>query len=509
MFSRIIQWLREYDRTCLVLLDREVLAGQTALRIRDYLGEMPGVACASLRRKNLSFPITIASRQTMAPMLKNGHKDIKFNIVILDEAHLVSHKRGQYKDIIDRLRDNYPDTRIFGCTATPYRLQGGPIYGPGKLFDQIDYKITAAELLEAGYICPLKWKYRASDLQAQLDQVEKMASGELNEAQQAAVLEQPKFIRGVYDIWRQYAEDRKTCVYALNITHAEKIQEVFRGAGVKTWIIHSKMKIYDVRAAIREYTEGSGVMINVGILTIGSDIPSINAIILARRTLSTALHFQIVGRGQRISPGKTDCRILDLCGNYFIHGPDVDNPLSVTMDDDHAPKQAYKICPICETATGMQTRTCPDCGFKFPMAEIEEFERQGKLRDAGDPGELVDAVPFSIEEAHYIKYVKHRVGHGESVCAFYYGVPPVGKFIGRQYLFTDYRFGKTNVDKSRYYWFNLGGKYPAPKNPSEWIARAEELTGHATVTLDVSGKKGSAIIKKVEGQGRETPAQAV
>ena len=508
IFCEIVRWLREANRRCLILLDREALVLQAYERLKEYLGENVGVVCAALGRKDLRWDVTVASRQSLAPMMRNGQKGLKFNLTIVDEAHLAHPTRGQYSEILKQLKENYPQARTLGVTATPFRLFGGPIYGrKTSMFSSIDYKISVSELLEQGHLCPLVWKVRKSDFLRQLDLVEKTAAGELDETQQNEVLKQPTFVQGVFDVWSEYARDRKVAVYALNISHAEAIQEVFSVNGIPTWIIHSKLRAHEVRKRISEFTQGNGVIINCSILSIGVDIPSITAIILARRTLSSSLFIQIVGRGARPHPVKENCLVLDLCGSCLIHGIELDNPVTQIAGDEDRPPP-IKVCPICEGVCSIQTRVCK-CGFKFPVAEIDEFERQGKLRDAGDPGELVDAIPFQTEEAHYIKYVKHRVGHGESVCAFYYGVPPVGKFIGRQHLFTDYRFGKTNVDRSRYYWFNLGGKYPMPKNPSEWIARAEELTGHATVTLDVSGKKGSAIIKKVEGQGRETPAQAV
>ena len=496
MFSMIVQWLRKYDRTCLILLDREVLAAQTALRLREYLGEIPGIACASLKSKNLREPITVASRQTMAPMLKNGHKGVSYNIVIIDECHLASSKRGQYIDIINRLRENYPETRILGCTATPYRLAGGPIYGQkNSLFDCVDYRIGAADLLDAGYICPLTWKIRQSDLLAELDKVEKTASGDLDENQQAAVLEQPRFITGVYDVWRQWAQDRKTCIYALNITHGEAIRDVFRAAGVRCWIIHSRMKIHDVRRAIREFTVENGVMINIGILTIGSDIPSISAIILARRTLSTALHFQIVGRGQRIHPGKADCLVLDVAGNWFIHGPDVDNPLSVTMEDSEPSERPLKICPMCETGTSVQTKTCPSCGFLFPMAESDpDAPDQTKIKDAGDPGKLVEAVPFKIEIADQATY-RYHLARNKTVPTVEAAYKIPGRGWVRQWLCPQHASFAAKLAK--WHWTRLGGKYPIPVSVAEWIARApDELPRRVKIVLDDSGGK-YPVIKRV------------
>ena len=493
----VTKWMLKYDKTTLMLLDREVLTAQNALRFEEYLGVKPGIACASLKRKNMSWPLTIGSRQTVAPMMRNGHADYKCDLVIPDEAHLIG-KRGQHAEIFKKLVENNEKTRFLGLTATPYRLKSGLIYGPGKLFDCIDYKITAKELLEPDedgrtWIVPLRWKIRKSDILKQLDQVEKMGTGELNEKQQGEVLSQPTFIDGIYDIWRQYFDPMKTCIFAINISHAEVIAAVFRSAGVRTWIVHSKLKIHDVRTSIREFSMGSGVMINVGILTIGSDIPSMMGIILAKRTMSTAHHYQIIGRLQRLFPGKEFGLVADLCGNRDIHGDDVDNPISISMDDGEIKEQPRKICPICETSTGLQTRVCPDCGFLYPVIKPEDRPPL-EIKDHGPVGELVDAVPFAVVTCPTIKYRIHKLNRREIICAFYYN--EAGAFVSKQYLFPGYGFGRSNSDKTRFYWFNLGGTGSVPMTAVEWIARAGELARNVKCTLDESGK--FSVVKKVE-----------
>ncbi|MGC9197111.1 MAG: DEAD/DEAH box helicase family protein, partial [Syntrophobacteraceae bacterium] len=441
LFGRIIQWLRENDRKCLVLLDREVLAAQTAKKLKEYLGENIGVACASLKKKNLSQAVTVASRQTMAPMMKNGHSDASFNLCVPDEVHLCNFKRGQYADIITKLRENYTEMRLLGCTATPYRLGSGKIYGPGKIFDQVDYKITAKELIDSGYIVPLRWKVRKSEFLAQLDQVGKTSTGELNDLQQGEILEQPTFIAGVYDVWNQYCKGKKTAIFALSIKHAEAIAIIFRSFGIKTWIIHSKQRIYDVRKAIKEFVNETGVIINVGILTIGADIPSMEAIILARRTMSTALHFQIVGRLQRLFPGKDYGLVIDLVGNRAIHGDNSDNPLSVILDESEPPERPKKICPMCEEAVSLPCMVCPSCGFHFPVIK-ESDDLPADIKDHGDPGELMDAIPLQELPADEIHYSVARIKGKECVRASFY---MAGRRFAQRWLFIDYWFGKKSV----------------------------------------------------------------
>ena len=53
------------------------------------------------------------------------------------------------------------------------------------------------------------------------------------------------------------------------------------------------------------------VLINVGVLTEGTDIPCVDCIMIERTVASPVLMSQMVGRGLRLFPGKTDCLVLD------------------------------------------------------------------------------------------------------------------------------------------------------------------------------------------------------
>src|SRR5690606_41766666 len=56
-------------------------------------------------------------------------------------------------------------------------------------------------------------------------------------------------------------------------------------------------------------------LVNVSVLTTGFDAPHVDLIAILRPTESVSLYQQIVGRGLRLAPGKTDCLILDYAGN--------------------------------------------------------------------------------------------------------------------------------------------------------------------------------------------------
>ena len=67
------------------------------------------------------------------------------------------------------------------------------------------------------------------------------------------------------------------------------------------------------RAMLTDYKTGKlRVLSNFGVLTEGFDAPETAAILMARPTRSQTLFTQIVGRGLRPYPGKSDCLLIDL-----------------------------------------------------------------------------------------------------------------------------------------------------------------------------------------------------
>ena len=59
----------------------------------------------------------------------------------------------------------------------------------------------------------------------------------------------------------------------------------------------------------------------MGVLTTGFNAPAVDLIAMLRPTKSAGLYVQMAGRGTRLSPGKSNCLVLDFAGNVALHGP--------------------------------------------------------------------------------------------------------------------------------------------------------------------------------------------
>ncbi|CAG8717700.1 8889_t:CDS:2, partial [Scutellospora calospora] len=110
---------------------------------------------------------------------------------------------------------------------------------------------------------------------------------------------------------------KSTLVFGVDIDHVKNLTEMFQEYGVNAHGITSQTKTYK-RAEILNNFKAKlfPVLVNCGILTEGTDIPTIDCIIMSRPTKSHVLFQQMIGRGMRIAEGKEDCLVLDFIDSY-------------------------------------------------------------------------------------------------------------------------------------------------------------------------------------------------
>ena len=111
----------------------------------------PQIYSAGLKQKNVG-QLTMASIQSI---YRNLDKLPYPDLIIVDEAHMIPPKgEGMYQTLLQQ----FPDARLVGLTATPYRLKGGLLTN-GEMFDHIiEAKLTnmtMAELIHEGKLSPL------------------------------------------------------------------------------------------------------------------------------------------------------------------------------------------------------------------------------------------------------------------------------------------------------------------------------------------------------------------
>lgn len=239
----------------------------------------------------------------------------KPGMIVIDEAHHALAKT--YKEMWER----FPKAKFLGLTATPCRLNGK---GFTDLFDVLVQSWGVPEFISKGRLATYDFVSIKSDgvTQRLIDSLQKRgADGDYQNKEMDMLLNKKPSIERLYRSLEEYGKDRKGIVYAINISHAQKITKLYQEHGVKAIAIDSKTPAAERQQDIEAFKKGDiQVLVNVDIFSEGFDCPDVEFVQLARPTLSLAKYLQMVGRGLRVAKGKKNCVIIDNVGLYRVFG---------------------------------------------------------------------------------------------------------------------------------------------------------------------------------------------
>ena len=236
-------------------------------------------------------------------------------MIVIDEAHHALAKT--YKEMWER----FPKAKFLGLTATPCRLNGK---GFTDLFDVLVQSWDVPEFISKGRLATYDFVSIKSDgvTQRLIDSLQKRgADGDYQNKEMDMLLNKKPSIERLYQSLEEFGKDRKGIVYAINISHAQKITKLYQENGVKAIAIDSKTPAVERQQNIEAFKKGDiQVLVNVDIFSEGFDCPDVEFVQLARPTLSLAKYLQMVGRGLRVAKGKKNCVIIDNVGLYRVFG---------------------------------------------------------------------------------------------------------------------------------------------------------------------------------------------
>ncbi|MDH2364888.1 MULTISPECIES: DEAD/DEAH box helicase [Providencia] len=338
----------------LVLAHVKELVEQNHAKYLAY-GLQADIFAAGLNRKESQSKVVFGSVQSVARNLKAF--DAHFSLVIIDECHRISlNDKSQYQQIIQALQSNNPSLRILGLTATPYRLNSGWIYqyhyhgmvrgDENCFFRECIYELPLHYMIKNKFLVPPE-RLDMPVLQYDFSQVSLTSSGIFNEQELNLSLKKqqritPKIIEQVIE----YAAPLQGCmIFAATVEHAKEILGYLPQNSAA--LVTAETPAADRQAIINQFKNKElHYLVNVSVLTTGFDAPHVDVIAILRPTESVSLYQQIVGRGLRLSEGKTRCLILDYAGNpHDLFRPEVgsNRPNSTSV-----PVQVF--CPLCQFA---------------------------------------------------------------------------------------------------------------------------------------------------------------
>jgi len=297
------------------------------------------------------------------------------------------------------LRAINPRLRIIGLTATPFRLDCGDLCRPDGMFQRVSYEAPIGELIDGGYLS----RVTTAPVHGIDTSGLHIRQGEFIPSEmEAAFL--PVVSSACREIVAATADRHSVLIFCCGVSHAEAVAGELWRLGQEVGIVTGNTLPLERAATLAAFRERRlKYLVNIDVLTTGFDAPCIDAIAVLRATQSAGLFAQIVGRGFRLFPGKTDALILDFGENIDRHGPidskEYGRRKKKKQEGGDAPE---KKCPNCESLSPLSATECAECGFAFPPPKREprhgETAADGSLLEYDQPAEWFDVVTVKMAE---------------------------------------------------------------------------------------------------------------
>lgn len=280
------------------------------------------VYSASMGEKRLAK----ASYATIGSIIKIKDYLTDIELLIVDEAHLTNAQGGMYFDFIEALKPK----RIIGLTATPYRLHSNS-WGSfirmltrtrPKIWDDIVHITQSRDLIEQGFLVEPEFivsgqegmgllRTNTTGAEYSEDSIERYSrrtdlSTRIADAAEIAIQR-----RGL----------KHLLIFVNSLAQNQLAVDELKRRGITADSISGKTPKAEREFKLKAFRSGEiKAILNVGCLTTGYDFPRLDCIIGGRPTMSLGLGYQMIGRGVRPHPDKTETVIYDLVNNYEKFG---------------------------------------------------------------------------------------------------------------------------------------------------------------------------------------------
>ena len=299
-----------------------------------------------------------------------------FDLLVIDEAHLVPKEgEGMYRSLILALKEQKPDLKVVGFTATPYRLNSEMlIEGKEPIFDDIAIDFGSGEnfvrLIDDGYLSPLVTK--CMDTEYDIESVGIRGGEFIQSDLQKKMNDQGRTEKVIQEVLIKGQSRKQWLIFCAGVNHAEMVCNMLILNNVKARIVTGETNQAERDQLIQDYKSGEiQALVNCDVLTTGFDAPNTDLIVMLRPTQSPGLYVQMMGRGMRIAEGKKNCLVLDFAKNIERHGPINQIKPSQKGQRRKAGQSLVKSCPSCQSYVPKASMTCPDCGYQYPARKLQ------------------------------------------------------------------------------------------------------------------------------------------
>jgi superfamily II DNA or RNA helicase len=279
----------------------------------------------------------VACVNTIASYISNGADLPNFDIIAIDECHHVGNE-GMYNSVIDNLRAGQEGgPKLIGVTATPWRADETDLQ---RIFGKPLLSIDMVSGLRKGFLANIDYRMYTDNIDwSKIRSLhgDRLSPRGINRTlfisnwDDAVVIELKK-------IWQEQTNPR-AIVFCGIIDHAIMMRDRINALGFcRAEAIYSKltngkaMESSERNKILCDFHDGkTQVVCAVDIFNEGIDVPDVNIVVFQRVTHSRRIFIQQLGRGLRISKGKTKVIVLDFVSDIrrFAAGLSLKDSLTV------------------------------------------------------------------------------------------------------------------------------------------------------------------------------------
>ena len=369
--------VRAGDRV-LILAHRGELLEQAADKLQRSTGLVSAVEKAESTCLDSWFRVVVGSVQTLqrTARLERFPQDY-FGTIIIDEAH------HAITDGYRRILDYFSGAKVLGVTATPDR---GDMRNLGEVFDSLAFEYKLTDAIKEGYLC----KIMAQTIPLQLDITSvTMSGGDYAVGDLGTALD--PYLEQIAAEMARRCKSRKTVVFLPLIKTSQKFRDLLNTYGFRAAEVNGQSD--DRRQVLADFDAGKyNVLCNSMLLTEGWDCPSVDCVVVLRPTKVRSLYSQMVGRGTRLSPGKTDLLLLDFLWMTDKH--ELCRPADLVCEDRAVARQmtenlAGSGCP--QDIEEAAAEACEDVVAQREEALAKQLEEQRRKK-----AKLVDPLQYEM-----------------------------------------------------------------------------------------------------------------
>ena len=309
IFSEIARrFIEQWGKKVLILTHRIELSVQTSQQLSaiKVANKVINSEVKHLDDRD-EYQCFIAMVETLNNRLNENDNFIAdVGLVIVDEAHYNSFRK---------IFQFYEEANILGVTATP--LSSNRNLPLKDNYNKLLVGESISNLIEGAYLSNAEtYQYDVN-----LHGLKIGTNGDFTVGSSDLLYSNFFMQEKLIFAYEEVSLNKKTLIFNAGIETSRRVEESFKKLKYNIRHLDSTFSDKDRKDVIHWFKVTPGaILTSVGILTTGFDEPTVESIIINRATRSLTLYHQMIGRGSRKLPNKSEFQIIDLGNNVRRFG---------------------------------------------------------------------------------------------------------------------------------------------------------------------------------------------